>query len=468
MTARPIRVVQAGAIELYNLPEVAIDRLRMVFRCTNPQWEVERMLHLQDRSAPQWLSYVKEFPDGSVRVPRGAMPIVRQHLGKLLDNAEYVDRRTTGTDITSPIINNHFVPALRDYQAEMPVRLLQHEQGLVILPCGTGKTTGALACVQAIRGTTLILVPTRDLAEQWAADIKEKLGISAGFVMSGYDQRTADIVISIEQSLLSTLEADSSFGRRFRLFIIDEGHRVAARTIQECCNLVDARYRLIATATPDRDDGQGDVVRWTAGETLVQRTIPWMVERGHLMPADIEFVETYYLGLPDDGKKSKRVSRLEKDIVESPYRNKKIVDRAESEVRSGKTTLILTSRKTHVKKLVELAKERGIDCDGVTSEVQWKERKGSVGRFKDGSLKLLVATQLFDQGVDVPRLSRLLLAFPGKGHTATTQRVGRTMRKASDKDDARVIDFVEANVPTCVKRQEERKRLYKSLGLRIL
>jgi superfamily II DNA or RNA helicase len=73
---------------------------------------------------------------------------------------------------------------------------------------------------------------------------------------------------------------------------------------------------------------------------------------------------------------------------------------------------------------------------------------------------VLVATSLADEGLDLPRLSRVFLAFPSRAKGRTVQRLGRLMRPHPEKRRPLLVDFVDSRVPLLRRQHNERRRLY--------
>jgi superfamily II DNA or RNA helicase len=84
-------------------------------------------------------------------------------------------------------------------------------------------------------------------------------------------------------------------------------------------------------------------------------------------------------------------------------------------------------------------------------------------RARQGEVPVLIATQLLDEGVDIPCLSRVFLAWPSKARGRTIQRVGRVMRPHPDKPDARVIDVVDRRVAPLARQAARRATLYRQV-----
>jgi superfamily II DNA or RNA helicase len=73
---------------------------------------------------------------------------------------------------------------------------------------------------------------------------------------------------------------------------------------------------------------------------------------------------------------------------------------------------------------------------------------------------VLVATSLADEGLDLPRLSRVFLAYPSRARGRTVQRLGRLMRPHVDKGMPALVDFVDRKVPILRRQHIDRRRLY--------
>lgn len=457
----------AGSIEIEGLPPRGIELIRRAFSIANPKWRSACAMGFDTADIPEFIEYVREMPTGKIHVPRGALDVAKTVLGN--EGMELVLRRDLRS-IGNPVLFFGASVPLRGYQNLGVDALYRAESGIIVLPPGCGKTRLGVAGIQRFERTALVMVPTLDLVEQWVEQISSLTGVVPGVLSEASENAFEDVVVGTEGSIHHLLLRDPYWGTRFGTFVVDEAHRGVCLTIQACADKINARYRLACTATPDRDDGQGRAVGWTFGQRLLERTIPEMVKAGYLMQVTVETEETFYLGIekPEGLAFQKYRIRLEKDLTENGGRNSVVVTRAAKEARLGHTTLVLTGRKTHVATLVKMLKHIGIDAEGVTSATAWKNRTKAIQRFRDGSLRVLVATSLADQGLDIPRLSRVLLAFPYRSQTMTTQRSGRVMRIFDLKQDAIVVDFMDSNVPNLESRAKDRLRLYKKLGLKIV
>jgi superfamily II DNA or RNA helicase len=347
--------------------------------------------------------------------------------------------------------------ALRDYQSNAVEKLAKVTQGTVVIPCGGGKTRVGMGAIAKLRTPTLILVHTLDLAEQWLGELKDKLGVEAGLIGDG-EERPAPVTVAVIQALVrwetSKLEA---FLGGFGLLILDEAHHVAASTFHSVVDRCPARYRLGLTATPEREDGLTALLDLFLGAPLVTVTHDELVAAGVLTVPDIHSVETdftyLYTGAEDYAPMLAAVAR-------DPARNALIVEHVVSEARAGHVCLVLSGRIDHCHTLAAAIEAEGVSAAVLTGEVKRAVRKELLDRARAGELAVIVATSLADEGLDLPRLSRVFLAYPGRARGRTVQRLGRLMRPHAEKTDAALFDFVDRKVPLLRRHHLERRKLY--------
>lgn len=457
-----VRIHLGGAIDLYDLPLKSLENLQATFRLSNPLYHRAVRAGRDTGDLVPFRCYAEELPSGALRLPRGAIDRITRELER--DGTDWVierDDRTLGDALPGTMT----IPSLRSYQEKARQRLIEHEQGLVVLPCGTGKTRCALAVVLTLGRTALILVPTNDLAEQWQAALREH-GVDAGLVCGGKDQHSAPVVIGTEFSLVGRLEKSPSLGRRFGLFVVDEAHRIPAATLSRCRSLVHARYALGLTASTHREDGQGPAVEWAMGPKLLECTPQELMALGVLMPAEIEFLSsTFSCDKAARAPAGVRTRILEQHLVEDVDRARLVAERIAIEHGRGESVLVLTGRKEHAVLLGSMLKgSYGLDVPVLTGETTTKTRRESLQAMRDGQARAVIATTLADEGLDIQRLSRLVLAFPSKAKGKILQRVGRVMRLYPGKKP-KVIDVTDPLVPALERRRRERVKVYRDLGL---
>ncbi len=229
-----VRTEVDAEIVLHGLPAKTLERLRLKLSLTNPAYaRLVRFNNGFTGTEPERIGTAIEMPDGSLHCPRGALDLVREELFKDgLAVSVARDGRRGGNPIA--VRPRDYLPP-RDYQQEGVNKIRTRLQGLIVLPCGTGKTKLGGYATLDLRVTTLVLVPSVDLATQWIADFTA-FGIDAGMVGDGKDERGRDVVVGIVDSVIATLESDPLWGERFGFVLVDEcfpaGTRVDGRPIE--------------------------------------------------------------------------------------------------------------------------------------------------------------------------------------------------------------------------------------------
>jgi superfamily II DNA or RNA helicase len=145
-------------------------------------------------------------------------------------------------------------------------------------------------------------------------------------------------------------------------------------------------------------------------------------------------------------------------IQTDPDRNRLLADLVELELkREGGTVLVLTLRKAHCAELARVLEARGVRSEVLTAAKTKKLRKGALDELRSGELRCVVATQLADEGLDLPRLTGVILAMPSRAKGRTEQRLGRVMRPAPGKPTPRLYDVQDESVG--IFRSQARRRM---------
>ncbi|MDY0063418.1 MAG: DEAD/DEAH box helicase [Myxococcota bacterium] len=416
--------------------------------------------YLAAQKAGRWtgrldeLIHATEIEEQALYLPRGCQGWLVGYLQARGLAVEVVDYSGLG----SPLIVGDLRQPLRDYQAEAVDALCAARQGLGVAPCGAGKTQIGVATIQRLGRSALVLVHTQDLVDQWRERIRTVLGLEAG-VVGGGKRDVQPVTVATVQTLDRWSAAEvERFGAGFGVVIVDEAHHGPARTYRRLLALLSCRYRYGLTATPERDDGLTPLLGWTFGPIL------HTVERGRLIDCGALVAPrrvALRTGFRWDGDPVADYSGLVSALVDDPDRNAQIVDLAGQLVRSGETVLVLSSRVEHCERLATLLQEAGTAAVAVTGTLCAKRRKAALAQARTGGIRCLIATQLADEGLDVPRLSALILAAPSRAAGRTIQRIGRIMRPAPGKEDPVVYDLVDAEIGLLQSQAWSRARAFR-------
>jgi superfamily II DNA or RNA helicase len=334
---------------------------------------------------------------------------------------------------------------LRPYQQQAVEAAVEAGRGVVVAPTGAGKTVIGCGIIAAHDTRALILVHSRDLAEQWVDRVRQFLGVEAGLV--GYGKRRkgeagdeARVVVASLQTLARRSWHElHAWGAPFGVVIQDEAHHAPARTFCGVLAGLRGRHRYGLTATPEREDGLTPWMGASLGPTVAQVDHRVLESAGRVLRPEIRSWYAPEVDL-DDMEAHERARALAEDAT----RNGGIATEARLLVGRGHVVLALVQLVDHAHDLAELLVEAGLDAVALVGDVKPRDRAAILDRMRAGRVDVVVATSLADEGLDVPRVSAVMLTAPTRNVGRTLQRIGRALRPHDDAPDPVVVDVVDA------------------------
>jgi superfamily II DNA or RNA helicase len=351
--------------------------------------------------------------------------------------------------------------ALRGYQREALAAWWKHRSGIIVAPCGAGKTAIGLTAVLHLDTPALVLVHTGDLLRQWK-ERAEALGIEVKTVSEGNGPVRARLVIATMQTLaLWPFWQLAEWGAGFGLVIVDEAHHVPCATLTDVLYELPGRYRLGLTATPTRADGLTPILLGHMGPIRAEVSRQALAEAGAIIVPRVERIATGWK--PDaEAEYVEMITSATKDDA----RNIQIADLAATAVQAGRHVLIQTERVEHAKVLSRLIGDRhGLGSVAVYGALGAKARALALSQVASGACSILIATQLADEGLDLPILDTLILGVPQRNAARLEQRVGRIARPAPGKVDAIVYDLLDGGL--AARLQWARLKVYRMMGCQV-
>jgi len=203
-------------------------------------------------------------------------------------------------------------------------------------------------------------------------------------------------------------------------------HHAAAKTCQEVIFAAEeAYYKFGGTATPYRDDGEDMVVQGLFGGKAVQISATYLTNNDWLVPA-----EAFYCDVDSnaDGHTSYR-SIYSHAVVNNVEFSSAIADLVDFLVSNGILCLILVQQIKHGKNISQMIKGSVF----LSGKDTTKKRTKAIADMREGKLKVLVATTLADEGLDIKPLGAVFMLFGGASVTSVPQCVGRCIRKYENK-----------------------------------
>lgn len=343
---------------------------------------------------------------------------------------------------------------LYPYQETAVKRLISAKNGILVSPCGSGKTIMGLETVARLGLKTLWVAHTNDLVRQAMDRAKENFDLyftKYGTISQG-KVKIGDITFATAQTLCN-LDLPL-YKDEFDVIVIDECHHIykgdnSLAMYYKILNNLSARYRFGLTATPKRADGLercmfallGDIVHTIPKEEVKKFTCTVRVEKRETgYKPDLDVI------LAGDG--TIVYSDLIKDLTSDRKRNEKIAEDIKALINSDETAriLVLSDRVEHLSTLREMLsgyKVRQLMALSNSKKAR-EERRQALVDLNNGEINIVLATyQLAREGLDIPKLNYVVFASPQKDETTVTQSAGRVGRKSDGKEYGTVIDYVD-------------------------
>lgn len=372
---------------------------------------------------------------------------------------------------------------LRDYQLDIVNAAIKNKNGLIKAATGAGKSACIAKLVGDLNIKTVIYVVSLDLLYDMHKNIEKALGIECGIVGDGhctikkitvatpwtvvhaYDKEYNpfdDEEIKSKDSLdqFSKIKIQKMV-EASQMFIIDECQFLAAESIQLITKASkNARYRLGFSGTPWRDGGDDILLEAATGRQIIDINATTLINRKVLVPPKIFFFEVPSLSGFERFERHPYPKIYDACVVENQIRNDMIIESAVKLHTKGRKILILVKRKKHGLKLLDMIPKH-IKAYYLDGDASTDERKAAKELFNMDGLDIIIASSIFDQGIDLPKLDALILAGSGKSSTRALQRIGRVIRGAEGKTDAIVVDFVDS-APYLYEHSRKRWNIYKT------
>ncbi|MGZ4720934.1 DNA repair helicase XPB [Oryzihumus sp.] len=322
--------------------------------------------------------------------------------------------------------------ALRPYQEQAVNGFWHGGSGVVVLPCGAGKTlVGAGAMAQA-KATTLILVTNTVSARQWRDELVRRTSLTEDEIgeYSGARKEIRPVTIATYQVLTTKRKGvyphlDLLDARDWGLIVYDEVHLLPAPIFRMTADL-QARRRLGLTATLVREDGREADVFSLIGPKRFDA--PWkdIEAQGYIAPADCVEVR---VTLPDGERMTYAMAEAEERYrLASCSTTKDRVVASLVEKHRGEPTLVIGQYLDQLESLAER-----LDAPVITGETSVTVRQKLFQQFRTGEIGLLVVSKVANFSIDLPEASIAIQVSGTFGsRQEEAQRLGRVLRPTGD------------------------------------
>ena len=352
------------------------------------------------------------------------------------DLAGYVDGET------HPIALAENDWSLRSYQREAVDSFWAGGSGVVVLPCGAGKTLVGAAAMAEAGATTLILVTNTVAGRQWKRELIARTSLTEEEIgeYSGERKQIRPVTIATYQIMTTRRKGEYRHlelfdSRDWGLIVYDEVHLLPAPIFRLTADL-QSRRRLGLTATLVREDGrEGDVFSLIGPKRY---DAPWkdIESQGYIAPADCTEVRVtltdaermeYAVSEPEDRYRVGATARTKLPVV------KRLVER-----HSGDQVLVIGA---YLDQLEILGEE--LDAPIIQGSTTNRERERLYDAFRRGEVSTLVVSKVANFSVDLPEASVAVQVSGTFGsRQEEAQRLGRVLRPKADRGTAHFYTVV--------------------------
>lgn len=328
--------------------------------------------------------------------------------------------------------------SLRPYQQQAVDGFWAGGSGVVVLPCGAGKTLVGAGAMARSGTTTLILVTNTVSARQWRAELLARTSLTEDEIgeYSGARKEVRPVTIATYQVLTTKRggvypHLDLLDARDWGLIVYDEVHLLPAPIFRMTADL-QARRRLGLTATLVREDGRESEVFTLIGPKRYDA--PWkdIESQGYIAPADCVEVRVtlsdsmrmaYATAEPDERYRFASCAPAKDTVVDELVAKHR-----------GQQTLVIGQ---YLEQLHTLSER--LDAPLITGETTVTERQKLFAAFRAGEIKLLVVSKVANFSIDLPEASVAIQVSGTFGsRQEEAQRLGRVLRP---KGDGRTAHF---------------------------
>lgn len=423
----------------------ALKLIRRVCRARPPGFQFSKKY-----KAKQWDGYISlvegnRFPTGLLRAATN-----------VLKESGYELAYNNLPRFTKTAVDPHILPGIKlwDHQLEACEKLLYAGRGIAKMATNSGKTEVFAALLKHYDAQALVLQSEITLAYQ-TRDRLQKYMPDHHIGIVGDGQRDfSKITVCTIQTLKNLIDEDDMRFAANKVVVLDECHHGSSDTYLQTLQKLPGWHRFGFSGTPlVRNELMDMRLIAMTGEVLVDISNSYLIEGGFSAKPTIHM---HVIEYADEAMwKASYASAYDAMVVNNLQRNELVRDLA---VSATGVTLIFVSRIRHGKMLHKMIDGSvfisGKESSDVRNQVlqDMRERKG----------KVYIATNIFDEGLDVPSIDTLIYAVGGKSQRQVLQRIGRGLRKESQT--LTVHDFIDDTNRHLLEHSDQRIVIYEQEG----
>ena len=404
-----------------------------------------------------WDGRVRFLDTDGMRFPTGMLSSVKKQFKKV----EVIDERKPPEKLEVP--KWEFPHELRDYQVDIVKDAMKFHRGTISAATGAGKTIIAYRIAFEAKVKTLFIVNTDEALSDTLDKARECFPNAHQDDITEYSGKRKKIGRFITVATMGALVYELSrskskkttpfFRQGFGMFFADEVHHAGSVTWSNVLLDTNAYYRFGLTGTPFRTDGAKVLLWATIGKIITEVKTKFLQDQGHLAKSRIVFVEVEH---PNElSRPLVYAEAYDQGIVNNQYRNHLAVSLVKKHLDQVK--LIIVEREAHGDLILEEVLK--IDPTAVFIKGKTKGRRGLKHDFTHGDLRTVIATKIYNESADIPRLQVVINLSGMKSGITMIQRLGRVIRNHHSKDVGYFYDFMDVFNKKLLEHSRERVKI---------
>lgn len=350
------------------------------------------------------------------------------------------------TKLNEIILNNH--------QKRTVLAAIRKNRGIIKAPTGMGKTVIAAGICSAYRDyNILFLVHTTSLLTQTKHEFDRLLKTDCS-VLGGGEKKfnNSNIMIATRQSAIRNIDILKDI---FDIIIVDECHRVSKYKGEywKILTTLDSVKKIGLTATLPAGKQENLIIEGLIGPMIAEISDSQGINAGRLVPVKVKLIGN------QESCPETNWNKCYNWLTRNEKRNADIADIAEKAYKNKKSCLITVKNISHGDTIKERIKVPVIFLSGKESK---ETRQNTLEKLQNAE-SVVIATTIWDEGVNIPNLDIVILAGGGYADIGIIQKIGRGRRKVDGKEYLLVYDFLDRG-KYLKNHSDKRIEIYKKKG----
>lgn len=385
----------------------------------------------------------------------------------------FYEKRNASKDILEGV-------TLRDYQLEAVRIMLSTERGIAKMATGSGKSEVYAAVIKTLNRPSLCVVGKVSHAYQLKRRAEDRGVSDVGIVGGEFRDLDCKHVIAVPNSLYSGIKKSDpeilALLEKTEVFFCDETHHaksVSWMAIASRCPNATRRYGLSATPFDAEDPFSNPddlMLMGITGEVIVDVSSKELRDLGYLAEPTVYMLPIMSPHVNPRIDNWHIINKL--GVVENQVRNETIANLCFHIVARGGKPLVIVAMIEHGKTLVKKMYERGVNAFfayggsscyeicGSGEKLEEHDEKWISDSLLEGKYDVLIGSTIYDEGVDLPVVSDVIVAGAGRATRRLLQRMGRGLRLYPGKTKVNIWDFYDGTHWALKAQSEKRIKIY--------